>query len=164
MCPSRSVSFLSQFLWKVGFQFSFVRFLICLDDIDNQSASTIARQYDKNGTRTIGIHSGVLNLISGVLTKADTVGEGEYETWLKILKGKSHQLNLGYYVTRLPSQKEITWTWEQAREKERNFFQSAAPWCHVDKNRKGTERLTEALSVKLSQMIGETFTPSSRMN
>jgi len=35
----------------------FARFLIKLDDIDNQSASTIARQYDKNGARTIGIHS-----------------------------------------------------------------------------------------------------------
>jgi len=33
------------------------------DDIDNQSASTIARQYDNNGARTIGIHSAVLDLI-----------------------------------------------------------------------------------------------------
>ena len=50
-------------------------------------------------------------------------------------------------------------TWERAREKERNFFQSKDPWCHLEKNRKGTERLTEALSVKLSQMIGDTFAP-----
>ena len=87
------------------------------------------------------------------------MGEGEYETWLKIINGKSHQLNLGYYMSRLPSPKEMTLSWEAARQKERNFFQSKDPWCHVDKNRKGTEKLTEALSVKLSQMIGETFVP-----
>ena len=99
-------------------------------------------------------------LIGGVLTKADAVGDGEYETWLKILNGKSHQLNLGYYVTRLPSPKEMNQTWEQARNRERNFFQSRDPWCHVEKNRKGSEKLTEALSVKLSQMIEETLDPS----
>ena len=87
------------------------------------------------------------------------MGDGEYETWLKILNGNSHHLNLGYYVTRLPSPKEMALSWEQARQKERNFFQSKDPWCHVDKNRKGTEKLTEALSVKLSQMIGKTFEP-----
>jgi hypothetical protein len=50
-------------------------FLIRLDDIDNQSASTIARQYDKNGTRTIGIHSGFLNLIKVSLQKPTLWGK-----------------------------------------------------------------------------------------
>ena len=94
-------------------------------------------------------------MILGVLTKADTVGEGEYETWLKILNGKSHQLHHGYYTTRLPSPKEMNQTWEEARNKERNFFMSKQPWCHVDKNRVGIGKLTEALSVRLSQMIEE---------
>lgn len=101
-----------------------------------------------------------MGLISGVLTKADTVMEGEYETWLNILNGKSHQLHHGYYATRLPSPKEMNQTGEEARKKEVNFFQSRQPWCNVDKNRVGIGKLTEALSVRLSQMIEEMFRPS----
>ena len=98
-------------------------------------------------------------LILGVLTKADTVGEGEYETWMDILNGKSHQLHHGYYATRLASPKEINQTWQESRTKENNFFQSKAPWCHVDKNRVGSKKLTEALSSKLSQMIPGMYRP-----
>jgi hypothetical protein len=85
------------------------------------------------------------------------VGEGEYGTWLKILNGKSHQLHHGYYATRFPSPKEMNQPWEKSREKEHNFFQSKAPWCYVDKSRAGTVTLTEALSMRLSEMIEETF-------
>ena len=80
------------------------------------------REYDKLDARTIGSSSLLSELISGVLTKADSVGEGEYEPWLKILNGKSRQLHHEYYSTHLPSPKEMNQTWEEARLKERNFL------------------------------------------
>ena len=89
------------------------------------------------------------------------MGDGEYESWLNILRGKSHQLHHGYYATRLASPKEMEQTYSESRQKERNFFQGKSPWCHVDKNRVGIEKLTEALSVRLSQMIEEMFDPSN---
>jgi hypothetical protein len=87
------------------------------------------------------------------------VGQGEYEPWFNILKGKTHQLHYGYYATRWAAPKEMEQTWSESRKKEENFFNSKDPWCHVDKNRVGIEKLTEALSVRLSQMIEEMFDP-----
>src|SRR5437667_12738822 len=43
------------------------------------------------------------NLHAGVLTKADTVLDDEYESWLNIMNGRSHTLHHGYYMTRLPA-------------------------------------------------------------
>jgi Dynamin central region len=103
----------------------------------------------------------LVELTLGVLTKADTVDEGTYESWLKILNGKSHVLHLGYYATRLPAQKDMGQTWEVSREAEDKFFRGKSCWCKpvTDKNRLGTAKLTQALSAKLSQMIQETFRP-----
>jgi|SRR5579859_6630774 len=108
--------------------------------------------------RTIGILFVSYQLIVGVLTKADTVQEGEHDPWIDVLTGKSHPLLLGYYATRLPSQKEIEQIWETSRRKERNFFQSKEPWNKVpNKERLGTDKLIGALSARLSQMIQNMF-------
>jgi hypothetical protein len=88
-----------------------------------------------------------------VLTKADTVQEGESEQWIKILNNERHILRCGYYATRLPgpNNKEMGQTWEQAREAEKRFF-GHKPWSPF-KDRLGTENLTEALSDGLAEMI-----------
>jgi hypothetical protein len=127
------------------------------DDIDNQSAPTIARQYDKHGVRTIGTVLLLQNVhSSGVLTKPDTVGEGECDIWLKVINNKSHVLNHGYYITRLPKDdKEMQQTPQKSREVELNYLHSRQPWCKVDRNRLGTAKLSEALSMRLSMMIEE---------
>ena len=93
----------------------------------------------------------------GVLTKADLVPKGDHDAWLDIINNKSHLLKHGYYVTRQPSSNEITEgvSWEASRERERNFFTIQSPWCDSDRNRLGTEALTEALSIRLSHMIQE---------
>lgn len=76
---------------------------------------------------------------------------------MDILTGKSHQLHHGYYATRLASPKEMNQLWEETRKKESNFFQGKAPWNAVDKRRVGIRNLTEALSLRLSQMIEEMY-------
>jgi len=43
---------------------------------------------------------------------------------------------------------------KQIREKEVGFF-SRPPWSHLNKNRLGVEKLTEALSEGLAAMIKE---------
>jgi hypothetical protein len=53
----------------------------------------MARGADKDGMRTIG-----------VLTKADTIEPGTHENWLKVLKGETYPLKLGYFCVVNPSQ------------------------------------------------------------
>ena len=92
----------------------------------------------------------------GVLTKADTVQEGDHAQWIKILNNESHILRRGYYVTRLPgpTTAEANQSWEQARDNEHKFLKKK-PWSLSDKNRLGIEKLTEALSIGLATMIEE---------
>lgn len=133
--------------------------LIAQDDIDNQSAAKIAKECDPEGLRTIGRLSRFTILTLGVLTKADTLQEGEYDPWVKILNNQSHVLRRGYYMTRLPgpTPKEMAQTWEESREIERRFFKKQ-PWSQQpDKSRFGIDKLKEALSSGLAKMIEEKF-------
>ena len=131
------------------------------DEIDNQAAAQIAKEYDPDGICTIGnVYSfvtvlGRSDITLGVLTKADLVPKGDHDVWLDILNNKSHPLKHGYYVTRQPSAKEMSEnpSWETTQIIECTFFQSQSPWCELDRNRLGTEALTEALSTRLSHMI-----------
>jgi hypothetical protein len=96
-------------------------------------------------------------LTAGVLTKADTVREGDFEQWRKILNNESHVLRRGYYATRLPGPiaKEMEWTWTEARAAEHRQF-SHAPWTQFA-SRLGIPKLTEALSFGLAHLIEERF-------
>lgn len=94
-----------------------------------------------------------------MLTKADTVPEGEHDIWISILENKSHRLHHGYYVTRLPATKEMDQSWKETQSKEKTFFQSNQSWNKVDRKRTGVENLARALSLRLTQMIEETFNP-----
>ena len=133
--------------------------LTSINDIDNQSAPTITRIYDKQGARTIGILLFRRTIhVTGVLTKPDTVGEVDCDIWLKIVNNKSHILHHGYYLTRLPrDEKEMQQTPTKSREMESNYLQGHQRWGKVDKNRLGTAKLAEVLSTRLSLMIEETF-------
>jgi len=71
------------------------------------------------------------------------------------LNGQSYQLHHGYYATRLPSAKEMDWSWEKVCEKERNLFRSAKQWRDLDQNRLGHQTLLRKLSDRLSEMIEE---------
>ncbi len=42
-----------------------------------------------------------------MLTKPDTIQEGEEQQWLDIMEGRRHPLKHRYFVTRHPNQKEL---------------------------------------------------------
>ena len=73
------------------------------------------------------------------------------------MKGESHALQHGYFVTRLPSSKEMGQSWEETRQKEHNFFQSNKIWNQVNKSQVGVENLVEFVSRRLSEMIEQTL-------
>ncbi|GAA5955061.1 hypothetical protein JCM3765_003176 [Sporobolomyces pararoseus] len=117
------------------------------DDLENQSAMSLAREADPEGKRTVG-----------VLTKADAVQEGEHARWIGILSGQRARLLNGYFATKLPGAADLdkNLTFEEAREKERNFFSSTSPWSELKddiRRRLGIPKLTAYLSEKLSSYI-----------
>ncbi|KAF8340724.1 P-loop containing nucleoside triphosphate hydrolase protein [Cantharellus anzutake] len=118
------------------------------DDIDNQSAAWLAKQADPDGLRTIG-----------VLTKPDTLQDGEEKGWVDVLEGRKHPLKLGYYITKQPAPKDLLEkiTHAEARAKERDFFRDHPTWSRLPKSRMGTEMLGVSLSKLLSQLIDRTL-------
>ena len=74
------------------------------------------------------------------------------------MNGESHVLRRGYFVTRLPgpTKKEMDQTPKQIRDKEMGLF-SRLPWSQLNKNRLGIEKLTEALSGGLAEMIRDRY-------
>ncbi|KAH8117944.1 P-loop containing nucleoside triphosphate hydrolase protein [Phellopilus nigrolimitatus] len=117
------------------------------DDIQNQSAALLAKAADPYGLRTIG-----------VLTKPDTLQEGEHQPWLNVLAGRDHPLHHGYYVTKQPAVIELSEKLDHgdARKREREYFSTVTPWnaaeSHI-KTRMGVPNLTKELSRLLSQLI-----------
>ncbi|TFY58284.1 hypothetical protein EVJ58_g6511 [Rhodofomes roseus] len=120
------------------------------DDIENQRALRLAREADRDGSRTIG-----------VMTKPDTLGAGSVKAkdlWLDILEGRAqvHRLRHGYYCTRQPDDAERSAgiTAAEAREAEARFFSGTAPWdTSVEKQRFGTDNLVNYLSNMLTEII-----------
>ncbi|KAK0463897.1 P-loop containing nucleoside triphosphate hydrolase protein [Desarmillaria tabescens] len=122
------------------------------DDIENQKAVQLARTQDPRGRRTIG-----------VLTKPDMLTAGSTKAlhlWLDVIEGRRHPLTHGYYCTRQPDDKdrEESITPEQARAKEKLFFETTLPWSKcTQKKRFGTDNLIDTLSRLLIQVINETL-------
>ncbi|KAH9843658.1 P-loop containing nucleoside triphosphate hydrolase protein [Rhodofomes roseus] len=122
------------------------------DDIENQSALRMAREVDRDGSRTIG-----------VMTKPDTLSPGSIKAknlWLEILEGRAqgHRLRHGYYCTRQPDDGERTTgiTSAEAREAERRFFESTGPWStSTEQQRFGTGNLVKYLSKMLTEIINK---------
>ncbi|KAF3933705.1 Dynamin-1 [Dactylella cylindrospora] len=116
------------------------------DDAVNQSAAQMARKLGPN--RTIG-----------ALTKPDTVLDGEYDQWLRILRGQEHRLQPhGYFVTKQPSQQQLIGriSHPAARESEAEFFDTVEPWSSELlelKDRFGTPNLQKYLSKQLANLI-----------
>jgi hypothetical protein len=92
-------------------------------------------------------------MLLGVLTKPDMVEPSAEGPWLDILEGRRHRLNLGYYVTKHPSQKELNdgLTGDQARASEAKWF-SNNTW-RIDPNRAGTQKLETRMSELLVEQM-----------
>ena len=103
-----------------------------------------------------------MDIFSGVLTKPDTLQEGEEKGWLDVVEGRKHPLALRYFITKQPAPKDIEdkISHRDARQAERDFFDNHPIWskCAAEiRTRMGTAHLGLTLSRLLSQLIDRTY-------
>ncbi|CAG8447927.1 4186_t:CDS:2 [Dentiscutata erythropus] len=119
--------------------------ITCKDEVENQPIVTYAKEADPGGIRTLG-----------VLTKPDQIEEDTHEIWLKILQGEAYKLDLGYYIIKNPTKKQLNdgITFEEAREDESRFFENEEPWNRFHlQERIGIKNLQNKLSKLLIKAI-----------
>ncbi|THH15705.1 hypothetical protein EUX98_g9424 [Antrodiella citrinella] len=119
----------------------------CETDLENQGAHHLAKTYDPEGKRTIG-----------VLTKPDRIPIGEEDNWIRFIKNDYEALENGWYSVKQPDSRALKAgiSWSEAREGERDFFSLTSPWSGLDpiyQRQLGTHNLTERLSDILSELI-----------
>jgi hypothetical protein len=132
---------------------------LTLDDIENQGAANLAREYDRAGKRTIGTQYSWIKLTVGVLTKADMVTDDErLQRWISIIAGEDKEQFLahGYYVTMQRRRTSMS-TWKDNLESEKDFFQKNPLWRTLQGTSAldsvGTLELRKKLSLELSKLI-----------
>jgi hypothetical protein len=98
----------------------------------------------------------------GVLTKPDRIPTGEEGSWTRRIQGYYDEEDGGlkYFSVKNPDSQDIRngITYEQARQKETEFFTTQAPWSSLDwvyQQRLGTEKLTRHLGQALSDLISK---------
>ncbi|KAF8181829.1 P-loop containing nucleoside triphosphate hydrolase protein [Pholiota molesta] len=121
----------------------------CETDFENQGAHRLAKQYDPEGKRTIG-----------VLTKPDRIPVGEESNWLPFIRNEKETLENNWYCVKQPSSNDLksSPTWADARKMENEFFSSKAPWCDLDsiyQKYLRTSNLVDRLSSVLSDLISK---------
>ncbi|KAF8586089.1 hypothetical protein K439DRAFT_1632008 [Ramaria rubella] len=122
----------------------------CETDFETQGAYRLAKQFDPNGTRTIGI-----------LTKPDRIPEGEHARWMKLIKNEIAVLQNGWYCVKQPSTADMDKgiTFMEARRRGEDFFKTS-PWSGLDpwhKKRLGTQAVTQKLNEFLMDVISKRF-------
>ncbi|QRV99644.1 myxovirus resistance protein [Ceratobasidium sp. AG-Ba] len=128
----------------------------CESDFETHKSVFLARKYDPTGERTIG-----------VLTKPDRIEPGEEERWLKMIAGQANALKNGWFAVKQPNSKELrsrNYTWERARAKELEYFETTPPWSTISgihKKHLGTSKLANQLGDVLSIAI-QKILPSIR--
>ncbi|KAI9456485.1 P-loop containing nucleoside triphosphate hydrolase protein [Boletus coccyginus] len=121
----------------------------CETDFENQGAHHLAKQYDPDGKRTVG-----------VLTKPDRIPAGDEPAWLRILRNETEPLVNNWYCVKQPSSQEVAKgvTYLEARRRENEWFTSTQPWASLEPQYQKflrTSRLTERLSLILSELIAK---------
>ncbi|KAH7337211.1 P-loop containing nucleoside triphosphate hydrolase protein [Rhizoctonia solani] len=121
----------------------------CESDFENQGAGRLAREYDPQGLRTIG-----------VLTKPDRIEWGSERPWISMIKNESESLRLrhGWFSVKQPSarQLEAGMSWSEARELDEKYFQDTAPWSTIEegwRKRLGCSHLISHLGETLGKVI-----------
>jgi len=154
-------------LFLIASQWPFPDFVLTAD-FENQGAHQIAKVYDPQGKRTIGKFYFLVSLyhlqscLSGVLTKPDRIPQGEEEEWLRFIKNSKEPLDNNWYCVKQPSSNDLkqNWTWQEARQKEREFFSMTLPWCELEATYQKylrTSNLVERLSSVLSDLITKRY-------
>ncbi|KAJ3812204.1 P-loop containing nucleoside triphosphate hydrolase protein [Lentinula aff. lateritia] len=122
----------------------------CETDPQNQGALQLAREYDPEGLRTVG-----------VLTKPDRISAGDEEDWVRFVKNEGdYKLLNNWFCVRQPNSSELKLgvTWQEARDKENQFFTATAAWRDLDpiyQRYLRTGNLVERLSGILSDLISK---------
>ena len=96
----------------------------------------------------------------GVLTKPDRIPTGEEATWISKIQSGGEGGGIEYYSVKNPDSQDIRngITYEQAREREADFFSTRAPWSNLEwlyQRRLGTDKLTRRLGQVLSNLISK---------
>uniref|UniRef100_L7IQ43 Interferon-induced GTP-binding protein Mx2 n=1 Tax=Pyricularia oryzae (strain P131) TaxID=1143193 RepID=L7IQ43_PYRO1 len=103
------------------------------NDIANQVIIQLARQYDPEGQRTVGI-----------ITKADLINEGSEASLAQLANNQANiKLNLGFFLLKNPKPSEIEEGIkpEQRSQRELRFFSEPVWKQHLDMSRVGAENL-----------------------
>ncbi|KXN85099.1 Interferon-induced GTP-binding protein Mx [Leucoagaricus sp. SymC.cos] len=121
----------------------------CETDFENQGAHQLAKQFDPEGKRTIGI-----------LTKPDRIPIGEEQNWLQFICNEKEPLENNWFCVKQPSSNDLKqkWTWKEARNKEREFFTTVSPWNNLEpmyQQYLQMDHLVERLSRVLSDLIAK---------
>ncbi|KIM62717.1 hypothetical protein SCLCIDRAFT_118891 [Scleroderma citrinum Foug A] len=121
----------------------------CETDFENQGAHHLAKQFDPEGKRTVG-----------VLTKPDRIPFGEEESWLRLIRNEVEPLLNNWYCVKQPSSQMIKdgIDWAGARRHESEFFATTQPWCGLDSYHQSflrTTKLTDRLSTILAELIAK---------
>jgi hypothetical protein len=123
--------------------------IACETDFENQSAHRLAAHFDPSGARTIG-----------VLTKPDRIPSGEESIWISKVQRGGKDGGVEYFSVKNPDSQDIRdgITYEQARQNERVFFSTKAPWSNLEwlyQRRLGTDKLTTRLGQLLASLISK---------
>jgi hypothetical protein len=115
-------------------------------DIGTQEILEMAKEYDPEGLRTLG-----------VLTKPDLVDRGAEHNTVDIVEGKTHTLYLGWCVVRNLSQEHLQDSSVDRQTKENEFFATENPWKKLPKDRVGVGALRKRLVELLGDLIRREF-------
>ncbi|KAF9902678.1 hypothetical protein EC991_004636 [Linnemannia zychae] len=95
-------------------------------DLNNIFVLGEAERYDQNNERTIPI-----------VTKPDAVEQDLLPNLIQTIMNKRKFMKLGYLVMRNSSYKDIDMPWDDARQREDDFFKSSPLWSQVPDTNKG---------------------------
>ncbi|KAI9656010.1 MAG: hypothetical protein M1821_005071 [Bathelium mastoideum] len=115
-------------------------------DIATQEILEMAREFDLEGHRTIG-----------VFTKPDLVDRGAEASVIDLLHGKGLNGKLGWSVVRNPGQQQLMDGKADRKSLEDDFFRYKEPWKTIDKDRVGMTALRKRLQQTLTAHIRREF-------
>ncbi|KAF9097310.1 hypothetical protein BGX27_000982 [Mortierella sp. AM989] len=95
-------------------------------DLNNIYVLGQAETYDQSNERTIPI-----------VTKPDTIEADLIPSLIQTLLNKRKYMKLGYLVMKNSNYKDINIPWDQARQREDEFFKSSPLWAEIPDTRKG---------------------------
>lgn len=115
-------------------------------DIATQEILDMGAECDEKGERTLG-----------VLTKPDLVDKGAEHNVVDLLEGKSHKLNLGWYIVRNLGQGQLGDKSADRHLNESIFFRTENPWSKLSKDKVGIKALHSRLTDVLTEIVRREF-------